>query len=168
MAKEHPNVVRMKILGANVVPVTHGRKTLKEAVDAAFDAYLKDPIKQFYTIGSVVGPHPFPMMVRDFQQIVGEEAKAQFMDMTGKNPDHLVACVGGGSNAIGLFTPFLIDVDVNLWGVEPAGLSFDDGEHAAKLAVKEGKGKTILINLSGRGDKDIDFVVEKYGDKYIN
>ncbi|MGL1891918.1 MAG: tryptophan synthase subunit beta [Spirochaetaceae bacterium] len=255
--KEHPNVVRMKILGATVVPVTHGRKTLKEAVDSAFEAYLGDPITQFYAIGSVVGPHPFPMMVRDFQQIVGEEAKVQFKEMTGKQPDNLVACIGGGSNAIGLFTPFLEDNDINIYGVEPAGRSFDDGEHAAtltlgkpgiihgfkcyllqdekgdpakvysvasgldypgvgpqhsylkdlgrvkytyindvesidaffelsrtegiipaiesahaiayaiKLAAEEGKGKTILINLSGRGDKDIDFVVENYGDKYI-
>ncbi|QEN06200.1 tryptophan synthase subunit beta [Thiospirochaeta perfilievii] len=255
--KEHPNVVRMKILGAKVIPVSHGRQTLKEAVDSAFEAYLKDPVNQFYAIGSVVGPHPFPMMVRDFQQIVGEEAKKQFMEMTGKHPDNLVACVGGGSNAIGLFTPFLEEEDVNIYGVEPAGRGFKDGDHAAtltlgkpgiihgfkcyllqdengdpgkvysvasgldypgvgpqhsylkdinrvnydyinddeaidafftlsrlegiipaiesshavayaiKLAKKEGKGKSILINLSGRGDKDIDFVVENFGDKYI-
>ncbi|PKM89764.1 MAG: tryptophan synthase subunit beta [Firmicutes bacterium HGW-Firmicutes-12] len=254
--KEQPNVIRMKILGAKVVPVSHGRKTLKEAVDAAFEAYLKDPITQLYAIGSVVGPHPFPMMVRDFQQIVGEEAKEQFKEFSGKNPDNLIACVGGGSNAMGLFTAFLDDQNVNIYGVEPAGLSFKDGEHAAsltkgspgiihgfkcyllqdeegnpapvysiasgldypgvgpqhsylkdigrvqyetindeeaidafftlsriegiipalesahavayalKLAPQLKKDQNILVNLSGRGDKDIDFVLEKYGHKY--
>lgn len=255
IAKEHPNVVRMKILGANVIPATHGRKTLKEAVDAAFEAYLKDPITQLYAIGSVVGPHPFPMMVRDFQSIIGNEAKQQFQEMTGRLPQNLVACVGGGSNAMGLFDAFLDDKDVTMWGVEPAGRNLDvDGEHAAtmtkgspgvmhgfnsymlkdsdgepmevysvasgldypavgpqhsylkdigrvnyesindkeaihaffELSRKEGiipaiesahavayalklakqnKGD-ILINLSGRGDKDIDFVVEHYGAEY--
>ena len=256
IVKEHPNVVRMAILGAKVTPVTHGRKTLKEAVDAAFEAYVKDPVNQFYAIGSVVGPHPFPMMVRDFQSIVGNEAKIQFAGMTGGLPDNLVACVGGGSNAIGLFSAFLDDEDVTLWGVEPAGRDLEQaGEHAAsitkgqpgimhgfksymlqddkgepqevysvasgldypsvgpqhsylkdigrvnydyiddvdaidafftlsrlegiipavesahaiayalKLAEKGEKG-TILVNLSGRGDKDIDFVVEKYGADY--
>ncbi len=254
--KEHPNVVRMKILGARVVPVSRGTKTLKDAVDAAFEAYLKDPESQFYAIGSVVGPHPFPMMVRDFQKIVGMEAKEQFREITGGIPDNLVACVGGGSNAIGLFTAFLNDADVNIYGVEPAGLSFKDGEHAAtltlgkpgilhgfnsyllqdekgeplpvysvasgldypgvgpqhsllkdmgrvtyvtindkeaidaffelsrtegiipavesahavayavKLAKTEGKGKNLLVNLSGRGDKDIDFIIEAYGKNY--
>ncbi len=254
--KEHPNVSRMKILGARVVPVTAGRSTLKEAVDAAFEAYLKDPVTQFYAIGSVVGPHPFPMMVRDFQAVVGREARKQFAEITGGLPDALVACVGGGSNAIGLFSAFLEDKDVAMYGVEPAGISFKDGEHAAtltkgkpgvihgfrcyllqdeqgqpmkvysaasgldypgvgpehsylkdtgrvsygyindaeaieaffslsrlegiipaiesahaaayavKLAKKLGKGKTILVNLSGRGDKDVDFVIEKYGAAY--
>lgn len=254
--KEHPNVVRMKILGANVISVDRGTKTLKDAVDAAFEAYLKDPVNQLYAIGSVVGPHPFPMMVRDFQSIVGYEAKQQFLEKTGKLPDNLVACVGGGSNAIGLFTAFLDDENVNIYGVEPAGLSLKDGEHAAtltlgkpgvlhgfksyvlqdekgnplkvysvasgldypgvgpqhsylkdigrviyktvtdeeaidaffrlsrdegiipalesshavayaiKLAKELPSDKTILVNLSGRGDKDIDFVVEKYGRKY--
>ncbi len=254
--KEHPNVVRMKILGARVVPVSRGTKTLKDAVDAAFEAYLKDPDSQFYGIGSVVGPHPFPMMVRDFQKVVGMEAKEQFKEITGKIPDNLVACVGGGSNAIGLFTAFLNDTNVNIYGVEPSGLSFKDGEHAAtltlgkpgilhgfksyllqdkngdplpvysvasgldypgvgpqhsllkdmgrityvtindkeaidaffelsrtegiipavesahavayavKLAKTEGKGKNLLVNLSGRGDKDIDFIIEAYGKNY--
>jgi len=254
--KEYPNVIRMKILGARVVPVTRGTKTLKDAVDAAFEAYLEDPETQLYAIGSVVGPHPFPMMVRDFQQIVGIEAREQFQAMTGNLPDNLVACVGGGSNAMGLFTAFLNDKDVNIYGVEPAGTGFKDGEHAAtlslgkpgilhgfnsyllqddkgepipvysvasgldypgvgpqhsllkdlgrvnyvtandkeaidaffelsrtdgiipaiesahavayaiKLAKKAGKGKTILVNLSGRGDKDIDFVIDTYGKDY--
>ena len=103
------NVLRMKILGAKVVPVTHGLKTLKEEVDSALEAYLKDPINTIYCIGSVVGPHPFPMMVRDFQRVVGIEAKDQFFEMTGELPDNVVACVGGGSNAIGIFSAFLND-----------------------------------------------------------
>ena len=107
IAKEHPNVVRMQILGARVIPVTHGLKTLKEAVDAAFEAYLKDPETTIYCIGSVVGPHPFPMMVRDFQRVVGIEAREQFIEMTGELPDSVVACVGGGSNAMGIFFCFL-------------------------------------------------------------
>ncbi len=254
MHKEHPNVTRMKILGAKVVPVTHGLKTLKEAVDSAFGAYVGDPVTQFYAIGSVVGPHPFPMMVRDFQSIVGIEAKEQFMEMTGKMPDNIMACVGGGSNAMGLFSAFLDDDKVKKYGVEPAGTSFKTGDHAAtltlgkpgmihgfkcyllqdengepapvntvasgldypgvgpqhsyfkdiekvkyetindkeaieafmklsrlegiipalesshavayamKLAPTLSKDETILINLSGRGDKDIDYIVEKYGE----
>jgi tryptophan synthase beta subunit len=251
--KEHPNVVKMKILGATVVPVSRGTKTLKDAVDAAFEAYLEDPVNQLYAIGSVVGPHPFPMMVRDFQQIVGIEAREQFKAMTGKLPDNIVACVGGGSNAMGLFSAFLNDNEVSIYGVEPSGRGFKPGDHAAtltlgkpgvlhgfssyllqdnkgeplpvysvasgldypgvgpqhsllkdlgrvsyvtasddeainaffelsrtdgiipaiesahamayavKLAKEAGKGKTILVNLSGRGDKDIDFVIENYG-----
>ncbi|WP_428773857.1 tryptophan synthase subunit beta [Vibrio sp.] len=256
IAKEHPNVVRMRILGANVIPATHGRKTLKEAVDAAFEAYLKDPHTQLYAIGSVVGPHPFPKMVRDFQSIIGNEARVQFQEMTGKLPENLVACVGGGSNAMGLFSAFLDDKDVAIHGVEPAGRSLQqEGEHAATLTLgepgimhgfksymlkdaegepqkvysvasgldypsvgpqhsylkdigrvkygtitddeaidaffelsrlegiipaiesshavayaiklaKQGEKGAILLNLSGRGDKDIDFVVENYGAKY--
>lgn len=254
--KEKPNVTRMKILGAKVVPVTRGTQTLKDAVDAAFEAYLADPISQFYAIGSVVGPHPFPMMVRDFQKVVGIEAREQFLEKTGKLPDNIIACVGGGSNAIGLFTAFLEDEQVTIYGVEPAGRSLEDGNHAAtlslgkpgilhgfksyllqddqgeplpvysvasgldypgvgpqhsllkdinrvqyvtasdseaidaffelsrvegiipaiesahavafamKLAKDSDPDQTILINLSGRGDKDIDFVIEKYGEKY--
>ncbi len=131
--KEHPNVVKMKILGARVVPVSRGTATLKDAVDSAFEELLKDPQNFFYAIGSVVGPHPFPMMVRDFQSIVGREARAQFLEMTGKLPDYAIACVGGGSNAMGLFTAFLHDLDVKLIGVEPAGLGLDTNDHAATL-----------------------------------
>ncbi len=131
--KEHPNVVKMKILGAKVVPVSRGTATLKDAVDSAFEELLKDPQNFFYAIGSVVGPHPFPMMVRDFQSIVGREAREQFLEMTGKLPDYAIACVGGGSNAMGLFTAFLHDLDVKLIGVEPAGLGLDTEEHAATL-----------------------------------
>ncbi|MBD3277219.1 MAG: tryptophan synthase subunit beta [Candidatus Aegiribacteria sp.] len=133
MEKEHPNVLRMKILGADVVPVRRGAGTLKEAVDAAFEAYLIDTESQFYAIGSVVGPSPFPMMVRDFQKVVGEEAREQFLDMTGKLPNSLVACVGGGSNAIGLFTAFLDDPNIEIYGVEPSGTGFKPGQHAATL-----------------------------------
>lgn len=254
--KEYPNVLRMKILGARVIPATHGRKTLKEAVDAAFEAYLKDPVTQLYAIGSVVGPHPFPMMVRDFQSIVGREARGQIQELAGKLPDALVACVGGGSNAMGLFSGFLDDEQIEIYGVEPAGISFKDGEHAAtmtlgkpgmihgfkcyllqeddgepmgvysvasgldypgvgpehsylkdigrvkyetvndkeaidaffelsrvegiipalesshavsyamKLAKEKSKDDVILVNLSGRGDKDLDYVVETYGKDY--
>jgi len=250
--KEHPNVVRMKILGAKVVPVSHGLKTLKEAVDSAFEAYLVDPVTSIYCIGSVVGPHPFPMMVRDFQRVVGIEAREQFFDMTGELPDNVAACVGGGSNAAGIFSAFLEDEEVKLWGVEPAGRSYELGEHACSMkfgttgiihgfkckllqdekgepapvysvasgldypgvgpehcmlndkgrvnytdandketidafyqlsrlegiipalesahavafAIKHAKNaqrESILVNLSGRGDKDIDFVVDHYG-----
>jgi tryptophan synthase beta chain len=256
IAKEHPNVVRMHILGAKVIPATHGRKTLKEAVDSAFEAYLKDPYTQLYAIGSVVGPHPFPMMVRDFQSVVGNEAKIQFNEMTGGTPAHVVACVGGGSNAMGIYTAFLEDDSVALHGVEPAGRDLEvAGEHAASITkgepgimhgfnsymLKDAEGEpqevysvasgldypavgpqhaylkdigrvqygsvndkesidaffelsrlegiipavesahaiayamklaainkhsSILVNLSGRGDKDIDFVVDEYGKDY--
>jgi tryptophan synthase beta chain len=253
IAKEHPNVIRMKLLGAKVVPVSAGLKTLKEAVDSAFVAYLEDPENSMYCIGSVVGPHPFPMLVREFQRVVGIEAREQFFEMTGEMPDNLVACVGGGSNAIGLFSAFLDDDSTAIYGVEPSGRSFKPGEHAATMthgkpgvihgfkcyllqdesgepapvysiasgldypgvgpehcflkderrvnyvhisdrecleafyqlssiegiipalesahavayAIKlaeEKKYQSILVNLSGRGDKDIDFVTENYGD----
>lgn len=133
IAKQHPNVLRMRILGANVISVTAGQQTLKEAVDAAFEAYLQDPINTIYCIGSVVGPHPFPMMVRDFQKIVGEEAREQFLEMTGELPDAACACVGGGSNAMGLFCGFLDDEDVKLFGVEPLGKGATPGDHAASM-----------------------------------
>jgi len=128
--KEHPNVVRMKILGAKVIPVYEGLQTLKEAVDAAFNAYLKDPVTTIYCIGSVVGPHPFPMMVRDFQHVVGVEAREQFMEMTGELPDNVMACVGGGSNAMGIFSGFLDD-PCDIYGVEPGGIGTKLGQHAA-------------------------------------
>lgn len=250
--KEAPNVKRMKMLGARVISVSSGTRSLKDAVDEAFKAYLSDPVSQIYCIGSVVGPAPFPEMVRDFQSIIGREAKEQMRNKTGRNPDAVVACVGGGSNAMGIFNAFLADEDVALYGVEPAGKGLDTPYHAAsmekgrkgiihgfkcyvlmdekenilpvysiasgldypgvgpqhcylrdikrvvyesatdheavtafyalsrmegiipalesshavayavKLARKLGKGKNILVNLSGRGDKDIDFVLEHY------
>lgn len=133
--KEHPNVTKMKILGCTLVPVTRGTRTLKDAVDSAFEEYLKDPVNYFYAIGSVVGPHPFPRMVRDFQSIVGKEARAQFLEEQGKLPDIVMACVGGGSNAIGLFTEFLPDESVEMIGVEPAGKGLDTQENAATLTL---------------------------------
>ena len=249
--KQAPNVARMKILGANVVEVTEGLATLKEAVDAAFAAYCKEYKDAIYCIGSVLGPHPFPMMVRDFQSVVGIEAREQFIEMTGELPDAVVACVGGGSNAMGIFSGFLND-PVDIFGVEPLGRGPKLGDHAAslkygtegimhgfnsimlkdengepapvysvasgldypssgpehaflhdlgrvkydvvddeetidaffklsrmegiipaiesshavayamKLAKEMGKG-SILINLSGRGDKDMDYIIERYG-----
>ena len=249
--KQAPNVARMKILGANVVEVTEGQATLKEAVDAAFAAYAREYKDCIYCIGSVVGPHPFPMMVRDFQHVVGEEARAQFVEMTGHLPDAIVACLGGGSNAAGFFSGFLND-PVDIYGIEPLGRGTALGDHAAslqygtegvmhgfnsimlkdengdpapvysvasgldypssgpehaflhtlgrvkydvvndddtidaffelsrqegiipaiesahavaygiKLAQRMGKG-SVLINLSGRGDKDMDYIIEKYG-----
>ncbi len=134
--KQAPNVARMKILGANVVEVTHGLQTLKEAVDAAFDAYSKEYKDCIYCIGSVLGPHPFPMMVRDFQQVVGIEAREQFLDMTGHLPDIITACVGGGSNAAGFFSGFLND-PVEIYGVEPLGKGTKLGDHAASLQYGE-------------------------------
>ncbi|MCG3661222.1 tryptophan synthase subunit beta [Aliarcobacter butzleri] len=137
IAKEHPNVVRMKILGAKVVPATHGLKTLKEAVDSAFEAYLADTKNSIYCIGSVVGPHPFPMMVRDFQSIIGFEAREQFLEHEGKLPDAVAACVGGGSNAMGIFSGFIDDKQVELYGVEPMGKGDKIGEHSASLTYGE-------------------------------
>ena len=136
IAKQAPNVAKMKILGAKVVPVSHGLKTLKEAVDSAFEAYLRDYKDSIYCIGSVVGPHPFPLMVRDFQMVVGVEARQQFLDITGYLPDAVVACVGGGSNSIGLFTAFFDD-PVEIFGVEPMGRGTTLGEHAASITFGE-------------------------------
>ncbi|TKZ20645.1 tryptophan synthase subunit beta [Shimia litoralis] len=252
IAKEAPNVTRMKLLGATVVPVGFGGRSLKEAVDSAFQAYVPQADTALFAIGSVVGPHPFPRMVRDFQHVVGIEAREQFIEMTGGLPDMVGACVGGGSNAMGIFAGFIDDEDVALYGVEPMGTSSKLGEHAATISFgedgdihgfrtmvlkdengepapvhtvasgldypgvgpehahlyrtgranytsandkealdafyalsrKEGiipalesahavafamreasqnPGKSILINLSGRGDKDIDYVTETYG-----
>jgi tryptophan synthase beta chain len=252
IAKESPNVTRMKLLGAEVVPVGFGGRSLKEAVDSAFQSYLGQADTALFAIGSVVGPHPFPMMVRDFQSVIGLEAKEQFIELVGELPDQVGACVGGGSNALGLFSAFLDDEDVSLNGVEPLGKGTKLGEHSATMtfgkpgmihgfkcllltdeegnpapvhsiasgldypgvgpehsflktagkvnyhaisddetldafyklsrmegiipalesahavawAMKHGRenpGETILINLSGRGDKDIDYVSETFG-----
>ncbi len=249
--KQAPNVARMKILGANVIEVKEGAATLKEAVDAAFQYYSEHYKDCIYCIGSVLGPHPFPMMVREFQKIVGIEAREQFLKMTGELPDVVTACVGGGSNAAGFFSGFLND-PVEIVGVEPLGRGKKLGDHAASLSygsegimhgfnsimlkdengepapvysvasgldypssgpehaflnesgrvnyttaddkeavdaffklsrlegiipalesshavayaikrAKEMKTGSILINLSGRGDKDMDYVIEHYG-----
>lgn len=134
--KQAPNVTRMRMLGARVIPVSHGLKTLKEAVDAAFEGYMKEYKDAIYCIGSAVGPHPFPMVVRDFQAVVGHEARAQFLEMTGSLPDAICACVGGGSNAIGLFSAFLAD-PVTIYGVEPMGKGETLGDHAASITFGE-------------------------------
>ena len=134
--KQAPNVARMKILGANVVEVTHGLATLKEAVDDAFAAYAREYKDAIYCIGSVLGPHPFPMMVRDFQSVVGIEAREQFVEMTGELPDAVVACVGGGSNAMGMFSGFL-NYPVDIYGIEPLGRGPKLGDHAASLKYGE-------------------------------
>ncbi|MFA6553429.1 MAG: tryptophan synthase subunit beta [Patescibacteria group bacterium] len=132
VAKQHPNVIRMQLLGAKVVTVTDGGQCLKDAVDSAFQTYIQEAETTFFGIGSVVGPHPYPMMVRDFQSIVGRETRRQILDQAGRLPDYLIACVGGGSNAIGLFHEFLDD-DVRMVGVEPSGKGSKLGEHAATL-----------------------------------
>ncbi len=134
IAKEHPNVSRMKILGAKLVPVSAGAGTLKEAVDSAFAAYLEQIDSSIFAIGSVVGPAPYPEMVAYFQSIVGHEAREQFQREQGGLPDEVIACVGGGSNAIGLFNAFMDDSSVALVGVEPAGEGLDKpGRHAATM-----------------------------------
>ena len=137
--KEKPNVDRMRILGANIISVESGTKTLKEAVDEAFNAYANEYDKAMYAIGSAVGPHPFPMIIEYFQSIIGSEARMQFLEMTGTLPDHVVACVGGGSNAIGMFSGFLNDENVKLYGAEPLGKGIKLGENAASITYgKEG------------------------------
>lgn len=136
--KQADNVKRMKILGAKVIEVTKGTQTLKEAVDSAFEAYVKEQKTAFYCMGSVVGPHPFPLMVRDFQEIIGREAREQFIEMTGELPDIVTACVGGGSNSIGMFEAFLAD-PVKIVGIEAAGKGKNVGENSASINYgKEG------------------------------
>ena len=132
--KEAPNVHKMKLLGTNVVCVKDGQRTLKDAVDAAFQAYVKEYETAMYAIGSVVGPHPFPMIVGYFQSVVGREAKYQMLDLNGALPNYVVACVGGGSNAMGIFSGFLNDIDkVQIIGVEPLGKGAGAGENAASI-----------------------------------
>ena len=131
--KEKPNVSRMKILGANIIPAKTGTKTLKEAVDEAFQAYMNEYETTMYAIGSAVGPHPFPMIIEYFQSVIGREARQQFLEQANCLPDSIVACVGGGSNAIGLFSGFLNDDSVKIYGVEPLGKSEKIGENAASI-----------------------------------
>ena len=131
------NVFRMKLLGANVIPVKTGSKTLKDATNEALRDWMSSVVNTHYIIGSVVGPHPYPMMVRDFQIIIGQEVKEQIQKAEGRLPDYIIACVGGGSNAIGVFNPFIEDKDVKLIGVEAGGLGFDVGQHAASLSRGE-------------------------------
>ena len=133
--KEHPNVSRMKILGANIVPVSRGAGTLKEAVDSAFETYLNELDTSMFAIGSALGPAPYPEMVSYFQSVVGHEARAQFLATTGKLPNKVVACIGGGSNAIGMFSGFFDDKNVEKIGVEPAGEGLDTPNHAATMSL---------------------------------
>lgn len=135
--RQQLNVFRMELLGAKVVPVKSGTATLKDAVDAALMDFVQNAEDTFYLLGSAVGPHPYPTMVREFQSIIGKEARKQILEEEGRLPDYLVACVGGGSNAIGLFHPFFKDKDVKIIGVEPAGKGISTGEHAASLEEGE-------------------------------
>ena len=131
--RQAPNVYRMRLLGAEVIPVTSGSKTLKDALNEALRDWVTNVDDTFYIIGTVAGPHPYPLLVRDFQAVIGREAKSQMLEQTGSLPDALVACVGGGSNAIGLFHPFLEDKNVEMFGVEAAGLGIDTEKHSAPL-----------------------------------
>jgi len=133
IARQQPNVFRMKLLGATVKPVESGSKTLKDALNEALRDWVTNVADTFYMIGTVAGPHPYPLMVRDFNAVVGREARAQMLKQHGRLPDEIVACVGGGSNAIGIFHPFLNDVSVKLVGVEAAGRGLDTAEHAASI-----------------------------------
>ena len=134
MARQRPNVFRMNLLGATVRPVEAGSRTLKDAINEAIRDWVTNVRTTHYLLGSALGPHPYPMMVRDFQSIIGHEARRQILDMEGRLPDALVACVGGGSNAIGLFYPFIEDEEVRLIGVEAGGLGIASGRHAARFA----------------------------------
>lgn len=133
VARQQPNVFRMNLLGANVIPVQSGSRTLKDAMNEALRDWVSNVRDTFYIIGTAAGPHPYPVMVRNFQSIIGKEVKEQMQEAEGRQPDHLVACIGGGSNAIGLFHPFLDDASVKIYGVEAGGDGIDTGRHAASL-----------------------------------
>lgn len=153
--RQASNVYRMKLLGAEVVPVTSGSKTLKDALNEAMRDWVSHVDDTFYIIGTVAGPHPYPQMVRDFQAIIGIESRAQFLEKTGQLPDALVACVGGGSNAIGLFYPFLNDQSVAIYGVEAGGKGLETGEHSASLlagkpGVLHGNRTYLLCDENGQ------------------
>jgi tryptophan synthase beta chain len=153
--RQKPNVFRMKLLGADLRPVESGSKTLKDAMNEALRDWVTNVESTFYCIGTVAGPHPYPMMVRDFQSIIGRETRAQMQAAEGRLPDSLVACIGGGSNAIGLFHPFLDEPSVEIYGVEAAGHGLDSGEHAASLAggrpgVLHGNRTYLLMNEDGQ------------------
>ncbi|AGA91369.1 tryptophan synthase, beta subunit [Thioflavicoccus mobilis 8321] len=135
VARQEANVYRMRLLGAEVVPVRSGSRTLKDALNEAMRDWVTNVDDTFYIIGTVAGPHPYPAMVRDFQAVIGREARAQMLERTGRLPDALVACVGGGSNAIGLFHPFLDDESVAIYGIEAAGEGLETGRHAAPLCA---------------------------------
>ncbi|MFO1150106.1 MAG: tryptophan synthase subunit beta [Alsobacter sp.] len=153
--RQKPNVFRMKMLGAEVVPVQSGSKTLKDAMNEALRDWVTNVENTFYCIGTAAGPHPYPGMVRDFQSVIGREAREQMLEREGRLPDSLVACIGGGSNAIGLFHPFLDDKDVAIYGVEAAGHGIHTGAHAASLTggrpgVLHGNRTYLLMNDDGQ------------------
>ena len=153
--RQKPNVFRMKLLGADLRPVESGSKTLKDAMNEALRDWVTNVESTFYCIGTVAGPHPYPMMVRDFQSIIGRETREQMLAAEGRLPDSLVACIGGGSNAIGLFHPFLDESAVEIYGVEAAGHGLDSGQHAASLAggrpgVLHGNRTYLLMNEDGQ------------------
>lgn len=153
--RQAPNVYRMKLLGATVVPVTSGSKTLKDALNEAMRDWVTNVDNTYYAIGTVAGPHPYPMMVRDFQSIIGREARQQCLAQTGRLPDALVACVGGGSNAIGLFHPFLEDETVAMYGVEAAGDGINTARHSAplnagKIGVLHGNRTYLMTDPNGQ------------------
>ena len=153
--RQKPNVFRMKLLGAEVVPVISGSKTLKDAMNEALRDWVTNVESTYYLIGTVAGPHPYPEMVRDFQSIIGEEVREQIVEAEGRPPDTLVACVGGGSNAIGLFYPFLDDPAISMIGVEAAGHGIESGQHAASLnagspGVLHGNRTYLLQNEDGQ------------------
>lgn len=153
--RQAPNVYRMKMLGASVVPVESGSKTLKDALNEAMRDWVANIDDTFYIIGTVAGPHPYPMMVRDFQAVIGQEAKIQMQEEYGRQPDALIACVGGGSNAMGLFYPYIEDAGVRMIGVEAAGLGLATGRHAAPLnagtpGILHGNRTYLMQNISGQ------------------
>jgi tryptophan synthase beta chain len=155
MARQAPNVQRMELLGAKVVPVTAGTKTLKDAVSEAMRDWVTHVHDSYYLLGSALGPHPYPMMVRDFQSVIGTEAREQILEQAGRLPGELIACVGGGSNAIGLFYPFLKDTSVKMTGVEAGGRTSLPGEHAARfdggsIGVLQGTQTYILQDDAGQ------------------
>ncbi len=153
--RQQPNVFRMKLLGAEVVPVSSGSRTLKDALNEALRDWVANVENTFYCIGTVAGPHPYPEMVRDFQSVIGREAKEQILEAEGRLPDALVAAIGGGSNAMGLFYPFLDDADVEMFGVEAAGRGLDTGAHAASIlggrpGVLHGNRTYLLMDEDGQ------------------
>jgi tryptophan synthase beta chain len=155
MRRQSLNVFRMRLMGAEVRPVHGGSRTLKDAINEAIRDWVTNPGDTYYLLGSVVGPHPYPMMVRDFQSVIGKETKQQILAQCGRLPDYIIACVGGGSNAIGIFHPFLNDKDVKLIGVEAAGRRLETGEHAASLVagtvgVLHGTKSYVLQDSSGQ------------------
>jgi tryptophan synthase beta chain len=153
--RQKPNVFRMKMLGAEVRPVESGSKTLKDAMNEALRDWVTNVADTFYCIGTVAGPHPYPMMVRDFQSVIGRETREQMMAAEGRLPDSLIACIGGGSNAMGLFHPFLDDTQIEIYGVEAAGHGLNSGQHAASIAggrpgVLHGNRTYLLMNEDGQ------------------